>query len=74
MDKEGYSFGEVMQSMSHWINGGNHSSVFFTDHKNLLTIFDPSACEDMCNKPNQQRRERWTLVMRVLWYQIRTSY
>ena len=70
VDKESYPFGEVLVSLSHWINGGHHPAAFFTDHKNLLAIFCPDAREDNCSKPNQQRRERWALNMRALWYQI----
>ena len=40
VDKEGYVFGEKAMKYSHWINGGEHKSVFFTDHHNLLCFFD----------------------------------
>ena len=70
MDKEAYAFGEVLTSLSHWINGGRHPAAFFTDHANLIAIFDSNARQDGCSKPNAQRRERWALAMRALWYQI----
>ena len=70
VDKEAYSYGELLVELSHWINGGKYPAAIFTDHKNLIAIFDCNAREDGCSKPTQQRRERWVLNMRSLWYQI----
>ena len=47
-----------------------HPAAFFTDHANLLAIFDDSARPDSCTKPNRQRLDRWALNMRMLWYEI----
>ena len=44
--------------------------AFFTDHANLLAIFDDNARPDTCAKPNRQRLDRWSLNMRMLWYEI----
>ena len=70
VDKEAYPFGDVLASISHWINGGEYPAAFFTDHANLLAIFCADSKADGYTKPNRQRRERWALAMRELWYQI----
>ena len=70
VDKEAYPFGEEVPEMSHWVNGGKHSTAFFTDHANLLAIFDHNARADGSTKPNRQRRDRWALQLRKLWYEI----
>ena len=62
VDKEAYSYGELLVELSHWINGGKYPAAIFTDHKNLIAIFDCNAREDGCSKPTQQRRERWVLT------------
>lgn len=55
VDQEGYVFGEKVMKYSHWINGGEHKSAFFTDHLNLLCFFDDEVRPKNCTKPNRQR-------------------
>ena len=70
VDKEGYVFGEKVMKYSHWINGGELKSAFFTDHHNLLCFFDDEVRPAHCTKPNHQRLTHWGLNIRSLRYEI----
>ena len=54
----------------HWINGGKYESVFFTDHKNLLSIFDPKMRPPTSTQSNHKRYDRWVDNMMTLRYII----
>ena len=55
---------------SHWVNGGEQKSAFFTDHHNLLCFFDDEVRPKHCTKPNRQRLTHWGLNLRSLRYEI----
>ena len=54
VEKEAFVFGVKAFDYAHWINGGQHEAVFFTDHKNLLALFDDSARALTCMYQTQQ--------------------
>ena len=70
VSKEAFVFGEKVFDYRHWINGGRLESAFFTDHKNLLAIFDPEARPPTFTKSNHKRFDRWGDRMLTLRYSI----
>ena len=70
VSKEAFPFGEKIFDYKHWINGGRYESSFFTDHKNLLAVFDDEARPDTCTKSNRKRLDRWAERMMTLRYLI----
>ena len=63
-------FGVKAADYSHWINGGRHPARFYTDHKNLLALFDDRARPLSCTKPNRERLTRWGITLLGLHYEI----
>ena len=55
---------------SHWVNGGRYPAALFTDHKNLLALFDDKARPISCTKPNRERLTRWGIGLLGLRYEI----
>ena len=54
----------------HWVNGGKYPAAPFTDHKNLLTLFDDKARPISCTKPNRERLTRWGIALLSMRYEI----
>ena len=55
---------------AHWVNGGKYPAALFTDHKNLLALFDDKARPIACTKPNRERLTRWGISLLALRYEI----
>ena len=70
VEKEAFIFGVKAADFSHWINGGRHPARFYTDHKNLLALFDDRARPLSCTRPNRDRLTRWGITLLGLWYVI----
>ena len=70
MEKEAYPFGVRLMDFTHWVNGGKYPAALFTDHKNLLALFDDRARPMTCSQPNRDRRKRWGLALRGMQYEI----
>ena len=70
VSKESFAFGEKLFDYKHWINGGKFKSDLFTDHKNLLALFDDKARPETCNKSNRKRMDRWAEQLRTMRYRI----
>ena len=70
VSKEGFPLGEKVFDYKHWINGGRYPASFFTDHKNLLAIFDDEVRPDACSKSNRKRLDRWAERLMTLRYII----
>ena len=70
VEKEAFSFGVKLNNYAHWINGGRYPSRYFTDHKNLLALFDDKARPLSCTKPNRDRLTRWGVSMLGMRYVI----
>ena len=54
----------------HWVNGGQYPAALFTDHRNLLALFDDRARPISCTGPNRSRLTRWGLSLLGLRYEI----
>ena len=70
VSKEGFPLGEKVFDYKHWVNGGRYPAAFFTDHKNLLAIFDNEARPNACSKSNRKRLDRWAERLMTLRYII----
>ena len=70
VSQEGFPFGEKLFEWKHWVNGGKYDTALFTDHKNLLAIFDNQARPESCTKSNRKRLDRWAERMQTLRYRI----
>ena len=55
---------------AHWVNGGKYPAALFTDHKNLLALFDDKARPISCTKPNRDRLTRWGISLLSMRYEI----
>ena len=55
---------------AHWVNGGQYPAALFTDHRNLLALFDDRARPISCTGPNRSRLTRWGLSLLGLRYEI----
>ena len=73
MEKEACPFGVRLQEYSYWVNGGRYPAALFTDHKNLIALFNDKARPLSCTKPNRPRLTRWginLLSMKYIIYHI----
>ena len=70
MEKEAFPFGVRLQEFSYWVNGGRYPAALFTDHRNLLALFDDKARPLSCTRPNRDRLTRWGIAMMALRYEI----
>ena len=70
VEKEAYPFGVRLMEFAHWVNGGKYPAALFTDHKNLLALFDDKARPLACTKPNRERLTRWGISLMALRYEI----
>ena len=70
VSKEAFSYGEKLYDYRHWINGGKYDSDLFTDHKNLLALFDNEVRPVTCNKSNRKRMDRWAERLLTMRYRI----
>ena len=70
VEKEAFVFGVKAADFAHWINGGRHPARFYTDHKNLLALFDDKARPLSCTKSNRERLTRWGITLLGLNYEI----
>ena len=70
VSKEAFSFGEKLFEYKHWVNGGRYETDLFTDHKNLLALFDNEARPATCNKSNRKRMDRWAERLLTMRYRI----
>ena len=59
--KEAFALKETMVKLDYCFPPSVHTTLIFTDHKNLLAIYAP----DKWNKPTAQMLERWTQVMQT---------
>ena len=69
VDKEAFAIYESCKRMVHLLvrNGGFH---IFTDHRNLLYIFNPAGVVASLSKPTADRLERWSVFLRAFEYTI----
>ena len=66
-----YSFyDQFEQEFSYWVNGGRYPAALFTDHRNLLALFDDKARPLSCTRTNRDRLTRWGIAMMSLRYEI----
>ena len=70
VEKEAYPLGVRLMDFTHWVNGGKYPAALFTDHKNLLALFDDRARPMICSQPNRDRLKRWGLALRGMRYEI----
>ena len=70
VSKEAFVFGEKLFDYKHWVNGGKFDTDLFTDHKNLLALFDNEARPETCNKSNRKRMDRWSERLLTMRYRI----
>ncbi len=70
VEKEAYPFGVRLQEYSYWVNGGRYPTALFTDHKNLLALFNDKARPLSCTKPNRARLTRWGINLLSMKYVI----
>ena len=70
VEKEAYPFGVRLMDFEHWVNGGRYPAALFTDHRNLLALFDDRARPGTCSQPNRDRLHRWGLALRSMRYEI----
>ena len=73
MEKEAFPFGVRLQEFAYWVNGGRFPAALFTDHKNLIALFNDKARPLSCTKPNRARLTRWginLLSMKYIIYHI----
>lgn len=71
VDQEGFAIGEKLHPYRHWINGGEHRAMIWTDHKNLLVFFDHRARPPSYTRANYRRMDRWGLNLLTYRYVIR---
>ena len=70
VEKEGFVIAVKALDYSHWLNGGHLPCKIFTDHRNLLALFDDEARPPTCSKSNRDKLTRWGLRMHGLNYTI----
>ena len=70
VSKEAFCFGEKLFDYKHWVNGGRFDTDLFTDHKNLLALFDNEVRPETCNKSNRKRMDRWAERLLTMRYRI----
>ena len=52
------------------MNGGRQPAALFTDHKNLIALFNDKARPLSCTKPNRARLTRWGINLMSMKYII----
>ena len=57
VSKEAFAFGEKLFDYQHWVNGDKYDSALFTDHKNLLALFDNQARPGRDLQQEQQKED-----------------
>ena len=70
VEKEGFVVAVKALDYSHWLNGGHLPCKIFTDHRNLLALFDDEARPATCSKSNRDKLTRWGLNLCGLDYTI----
>ena len=70
MEKEAFPFGVRLQEFAYWVNGGRFPAALFTDHKNLIALFNDKARPLSCTKPNRARLTRWGINLLSMKYVI----
>ena len=67
VDKEGFAIVDTFRRLEYLLWGGVH---IFTDHRNLMYIFNPEACVTSVTKAMAQRLENWKAVLGRYQYAI----
>ena len=70
IDKEAYFIGEQLPKYQHWVNGGKHTTLVYTDHRNLVSLFSSTKPSATTTKAGRARRIRWTLNIQPLTFKI----
>ena len=68
-DKEAYAIRISCEKFTHLLIRRKGFSIF-TDHRNLIYIFNPSAVISAVSKPTADRLERWAVYLRGFTYDV----